>query len=58
MVYSAYSYNYDPLSRVITFVAPQTFITVEFGVATKEKYIPTLRYIVYYRTLTEQDKLK
>lgn len=58
MVYSAYSYNYDALNRVITFVAPRTFITVEFGVATKESYIPSLKYIVYYRSLTDQDKFK
>ena len=55
-IYSAYSYKWDPINRVITFVAPQTFISVEFGVATKESYIPSLRYLVYYRSLTTEEE--
>ena len=53
MVYSAYPYNWDAVNRVITFVAPQTFITVEFGVATAEKYIPSLKYSIYYQSLPD-----
>jgi hypothetical protein len=53
MVYSAYGYNYDPVNKIITFLAPQTFITVEFGVATKEKSIPSLKYSIYYQSLPD-----
>lgn len=55
-VYSAYNYRWDPIERLITFVAPQTFISVEFGVATQESAIPQLKYHVYYRSLTADEE--
>lgn len=50
MIYSAYQYKYDPVNRIIIFEAPQDIIGVEFGVATREKNIPDLKYLVYYES--------
>lgn len=60
LVYSAYGYNYDPRQRLISFLAPQTFISVEFGVAAKESFLPNLKFHVYYQELTreQEDQLK
>lgn len=52
-VYSAYGYNFDPVNKVITFVAPQTYVTAEFGVAVNESKIPQLKYTIYYESLPD-----
>jgi|GEM_PF-3529014 hypothetical protein len=56
-VYSAYGYNFDAVNKVITFVAPQTYVTAEFGVAVREKNIPGLKFLIYYESLPENAKL-
>lgn len=50
VVYSAYRFDYDAPSRTITFKTDQTAFAAEFGVATKEKRIPNLRFIVNYES--------
>lgn len=57
-VYSAFGYNYDPVNRVIAFVAPQQYFGVEFGVATKENYAPNLKFYVYYESTVASPQTK
>lgn len=47
-VYSAYPFEFDPITKTITHRFENTKITAAFGVATKEKNIPGLKFIVDY----------
>ena len=47
-VYSAYPFTFDPKTKTIFHRFEDTKITAAFGVATKEKYLPNLKFIVDY----------
>jgi len=41
-------YEWDPITKTITFSNPSTTIPGDFGVATKEKSIPNLKFRIFY----------
>lgn len=47
-VYSAYPIAFEPKTKTITYSFETNRITTAFGVATKEKYIPNLKFVVDY----------
>ena len=51
MVYSTQPFIWDPPSRTLYTAIDQTLISAEFGVATKEKYLPDLKFLVYYESV-------
>lgn len=53
MVYSTQPFLWDPTTRSLYTDTPQTFISAEFGVATKEKTIPSLKFNVYYESIAK-----
>lgn len=50
LVYSTQPFIWDPATRTAQFNNYPTLISVEFGVATKEKKVPNLKYHVYYES--------
>lgn len=53
-VYSTLQYLWDPASKIMYTAIGDTRISAEFGVATKEKSIPSLKFKVYYESIPEQ----
>lgn len=47
-IYSAYPISFDPKTKTIHYTFETTAITFAAGVATKEKYLPDLKYIIDY----------
>ncbi len=47
-VYSAYPMTFDPITKTMIHTFEDTKITAAFGVATKEKYLPNLKFYVEY----------
>ena len=48
LYYNFGDYQWDPVTQTATFGVSETFITGEFGVATKEKNLPYLKFDVMY----------
>ena len=48
MFYSTQNFKWNPETKTASIDFPETFISVEIGVATKEKNIPDLKFLVSY----------
>ncbi|MCL5004230.1 MAG: hypothetical protein M1352_03080 [Patescibacteria group bacterium] len=55
MIYSAYNYTYDPITKTIYFHNPSDAYSAEFGVATREKNVPGLKFHVSYDSLVNSN---
>ena len=43
------TFDWDPKTKTISVEAPTTMIPGDFGVATKEKHLPNLKFTVFYK---------